>query len=138
MSRPLEKILVSADDVKEEVLVDVLGGLVQVDKDTGDLMFTVEFDALKSKERVMVYFLACKARRLLGLSKDEMARTTVIAAETGIPVGTVGRILRELFGARLLSQSKNLYFIPPHALRRVLSTIKEARKREQGEASREH
>lgn len=127
MNDPLDGLIVDAREVDRERLASCLAGRVAVDGETGQLVLLEGFQNLQqAKLQILLYLLGRKAARLLDRIDTEAVPRKEVAEATGIPVGTVGRVVRELADDRLVSQDANKrYFVPSHQLSRIQRILSE-------------
>ena len=126
----LEGLLTTAEKVNEELLAGVLDGLVEINRETGALLFTPKFENLSSENKILTVILVFLARQILGLANGWNAAVSSIVTDSGIPKGTVGRTLRKLLGNRLIAQDeKRRYYIPSFSLLRAFERIRDEKEK---------
>jgi hypothetical protein len=101
---PLETLFVSADEVDRERIATVLRDRLAIDRDSAEPVILPGYAALDSKAKMLALLLVRKARVLLGLPGDEAVSPSEAARLTGVPSGTVRRMLPELVGLHMASQ----------------------------------
>lgn len=100
---PLETLFVSADAVDRERIASVLRDRLAIDRDSAEPVILPGFAALDSKAKMLALLLMRKARSLLGLPGDEAVSPSEAARLTGVPPGTVRRMLPELVSSHMAS-----------------------------------
>jgi len=124
MTDPLDRLLVTSDQVSREMLAEVLENRIAIDPGTGAVIPLQGWHMLTARQRILLFLLGTKAALLKGILGAEGAGPTAIAAATGVPKGTVGRILRELAAERLLAQmAGGAYYVPVYAAQQVKDVV---------------
>lgn len=118
MNDPLSSLVVNRQEVDRTRLAAALKDRIGVDSKSGEVVLLNGFADLGSaKTKVLAYLLGKKAAALLGRVDEEGAGPTAISEELGIPIGTVGRVLRELASDRIAAQDdQRRYLVPSHQL----------------------
>ena len=124
MADPLDKLLLSADEVSREMLADLLEKWIRIDPETGSIVPVEGWHVLKPRQRIFLFLLGRKAAALKGIVQTEGALPKAISESTGLPKGTVNPLLRQLADERLLAQDKQgAYYVPPYAAGRVKELV---------------
>ncbi len=121
----LEQLLVDGDEVDRELVGAVLSPYIRIDKSTGALIPTDAWSALSAQGQILVFLIAQKARKVLGIPGERADFMPAhIEAGTGLVGGTVRSSLNRLMKRRLVDRRKGGgYFVPNWALQRVREAL---------------
>jgi hypothetical protein len=109
---PLSELLVDAREFDRARIAAVLRGRLALDESTSLAIVLPAFDGFDNPQKILAFMLLQKAALLLDRTKDDGVTPILLAEQTGVPRGTVGRLLRELLDAHRISQSASgLYFL---------------------------
>lgn len=122
MSRPLERLVQSEEEIEEDILASTLEPYVSFTQ-SGETLPTSNFSSLQTKEKILAILLAFKALALLNKRNEPGAGPLEIAEVTGIAHGTVRRSVRELQAANLLRSDKGSYFVPAFSMPEVTEML---------------
>lgn len=111
----LEDLLVSEDDLNEELLTDVLAPFAQIGDRSGAFVPTDEFHSLGALQQTAVFLLFRKAAHALDLAEEEGARPMEIAEKSGLNHSTVKGKVRELDELGLVQNDDGAYSIPAYS-----------------------
>lgn len=121
---PFETLLVDAESLDKQRIVEALQGLLAIDRATGQIYVEMGFEKQNTKSKVLLFLLALKVSHALGKSDSERMPPGEIARSTGMASGTVRRLVNELTDSRVLQKdSKSHYYIPNPAVSRVLDIL---------------
>ncbi len=113
----LSKLLVSKEEVNRELLAEVLSPYVKLSKDTSDVIYLPAFGKLTNAEKILVFLLAKKAAKSLGLPVErEEASPTEISRLTGVNYDSVKPTVSSLAKKRVLQKAGDSYFVANHAI----------------------
>src|SRR6266704_147733 len=116
----LSKLLVSKEEVNRELLAEVLSPYVKLSKDTSDVIYLPAFGKLTNAEKILVFLLAKKAAKSLGLPVErEEASPTEISRLTGVNYDSVKPTVSSLAKKRVLQKAGDSYFVANHAILNV-------------------
>lgn len=121
----LSDLVVSEDELNEELLHDILSRYVRISDDTGSIIRQPPFEDLIAREKILVVLLARKASVTLDeiSVENEHMSPSEISEEVGIKKGTVSPSVRELDEMGLVENDDGNYRVPNHNLERVKSVI---------------
>lgn len=122
--KTLDDLLVSEDDLNEELLTEVLAPYVRIGDDSGAFIPTDEFESLQSTEKVAVFLLYRKAAYELGLADDEGATPLEVTEASGINHNTVKGAVRELDEENLVQNEDGEYSVPAYGYDSVQELIR--------------
>jgi hypothetical protein len=127
---PLERLLVSQEDVNRELLAEVLSPYVQISKGTGEVVQLPSFSKLTNAEKILVFLLARKAAKSLGLSQvREGVSPKEISSMTGVNYDSVKPTVSALAKKQhLLQKEGENYSVPNHAILHVREMLAPARR----------
>lgn len=123
MTDPLEKLVVSGEDLNKELLATVLVDLVRVERDTGEVRFTTRAAKLPKNQQILVFLLGRKAAKALGLIKEEAISPGAMEPKTGMKGGPLRGQLSVLKKSRLVQSDRGKYFVPNYAIEPVKQII---------------
>jgi len=126
MENPLEKLLVSHVELDRELVATILADLVRIDKDTGEIRFTMDGAKLSNKLRILTYLLARKAAKALNLVPEEPISSSELTSQLGISGGSLRGQLSLLNGERLIDKREGKYFVPNYSVEQVKTLIDQA------------
>jgi hypothetical protein len=109
-------------DNQREALAAIILPFVRINPSTGEIGFTQDGDQLVTREKLLVYLLAQKAKFIRGLVSKEQTSPSEMERGTGLPGGTIRPILRRLVEDKLIRADKGDgggYFIPNVKIREV-------------------
>lgn len=112
--KSLDDLLVSEDDLNEELLTEVLAPYVRIGNDSGAFIPTAEFESLTSTEKVAVFLLYRKAAYELDLADDEGATPLEVTEASGINHNTVKTAVRDLDEENLVQNEDGEYSVPAY------------------------
>jgi len=115
----LEDLIVDEESVNKELLSTTLKPFIRIVRENKQFTFTSEFTSLEPKQKMIVFLLGQKAKKILGFIEDEKTTPKIIASEIGLREGTVYPYARELEKATLLKNDNGRYFIPNYAFEQV-------------------
>ena len=122
----LEELLVSGDQLDQELVSTVLRPVLRIDRDNLAIRPEEGWTRLSAKAKVGAYLLARKAMVALGLLQDEGSRPAEIIRATGLPRGTVHPTLKDMFESRpklVDKAAESSYWVPGWAVRDVADVI---------------
>jgi len=122
---PLKELLLDPEGVAREDLANALRPFVQFDAD-GGLWLHDQFDQLSSEDKVICLLLANRAQQLLGLREDGGATPQQLIDMGQMAGGTVRPKLSKLLKERKIAKSGSEYHLPPPAIRRAVTRLREA------------
>ncbi len=126
---PLEKLVVAQEDVNRNLLADVLAPYVQISKGTGEVIQLPSFSKLTNAEKILVFLLARKAAKTLGLAQvREGASPKEISGMTGVNYDSVKPTVSALAKKHFLQKEGEYYFVPNHAILHVKEMLAAARR----------
>ena len=126
-SDPLEALLVDAVAVDRERIAGVLAGKLALDRNSGAPVILPGFAELDGKAKLLSLLLAHRALELLGLKKDPSISPVDASRQTGMPGGTVRRMLPEFVEAHLASRSVDgTYFLSSAQIPNAISSISDS------------
>lgn len=113
----LSKLIVSNDDVNREILAEVLSPYLRLSKDTSEVIYQPAFSKLRNAQKILVFLLARKAAKSLGLPVDrEEASPTEISRMTGVNYDSVKPTVSALAKKHILQKAGDSYFVANHAI----------------------
>lgn len=125
VTEKLKELLVSEQDVLEDLILAALRGIVSLDSKSGEIYPTEKYGWLKADAKICVFLMGRKAAYLLGLVTGETASAKIIRERTGMPLGTVNPNLRALLERGVLAQNEEKeYYLPAHGLTLAHQIIK--------------
>lgn len=125
---PLSSLLTDAGAIDRQAIADALQDVVGIDTASHGVVTKQGFERLTSRQQIMAVLLGVKAAMLLGVSDQDGAGPSTVVSASGIPSGTVRRILRELLAERLVSQSSSGdYTIAHHQVTSAIRALTTAR-----------
>lgn len=121
----LEDLLVDSRELNRELTATILLPYLRIDRATGAVVPQPGWAAVSNDARILLYLVARKAMRALGLRLPQEAATPVeIERATGIPGGSVRPALRRLLKSRLVERDiEGSYLVPTYAMIRVESVL---------------
>lgn len=119
----LEDLLVSEDDLNEEVLVNTIGGYVQIGEDSGVFIPTDEFGHLSANAQVTTALLYQKVTYELEFSDAEKLTPKEISETTGLNHNTVKGAVRDLKDKNLVENEDGAYWVPTYNYQRAREFI---------------
>ena len=119
MTDPLNRILVSGEDLDRAMLATVLVGLVQIDKVSGDVRFSARSAKLTKKMQILLLLLGRKAAKAMGLIDTEATGPKEMEPVLGLKGGPLRGQLFQLKKERLVQAVKGKYLIPNYAIEAV-------------------
>lgn len=123
-SDPLEALMVDAESLDRAAVADALAGYVGIDKASKEVVTQPSFKELPQPAQVVPFLLGVKTAVLLGVQNEEGRSPSEVSRHTGVPAGTVRRILPELAKKRLVSQdAEGRYFIAHHQVQVAIEAI---------------
>ncbi len=127
----LDELVIDTQELDRELAARLLAPYLRLDRRTGDVVPLPSWDELPTEGRVLLYLLARRAMRALGLPVAGAAATPVeIERATGIPGGSVRPALRRLLKARAVAKSDGAgYIVPNYAMARVQQQVQPWRSR---------
>jgi hypothetical protein len=124
---PFEELLVSSQELDQQLVTTVLKPLLRIDKETCQIRPQQAWRGVSNRVRVLAYLLARKAMTALGLSLErEAAAPSEVSAATGIPTGSVNPTLKALYEGRpqlVDKDASSRYFVPSWAVDVVCEQI---------------
>ena len=96
MSKELRSLLVSAEAVAEDTLVDALEGAVSIIEGTGDVMALPGLSKMDHSSQIIAYLLALRAAVILQQRQSAEASAPEIAAALHLDVQRVREALSRL------------------------------------------
>ena len=122
----LDSLLENREEADLELVGEVLGKLIRIDSDSGDLRPLERFDELNGESKVAALVLGYRAAVALGRKEANGFRVNEVVSWSGMPRGTVGRELSEFTKKQLLvRKGSGIYDVPGHAVRKLVSIVKE-------------
>lgn len=117
----LEDLLVDTRELDRGLAAALLAPYLRIDRTSCTIIPQDGWLQLSNDGRILLYLVARRAMRALGLPLAEEAATPVeIARATGIPGGSVRPALKRLLKSRLVeSDLARGYIVPNYALPRV-------------------
>jgi hypothetical protein len=116
----LEDLLVSGQDIDQELVAGILARILRIDKDSCTIRPQEGWRKISNEARILSYLLARKAMRALGMAVErEGAPPSEIIGATGIPQGSVYPSLKGLYERRPQMVDKDgssRYFVPGWAV----------------------
>ena len=128
MVDPLEKLVVDREELDRDLLATVLGGLVHIDKSSGEIVLTREATQLPKKIQLLLYLAGKKAAKALNLIEKEESSPSSIQSALGMSGGTVRGQLSVLAKERRVSSTSGSYILPNYAVEQVKFLIEQSRK----------
>jgi hypothetical protein len=126
---PLERLLVTQDEVNREMLAEVLAPYVKIAKESGSIVQLPAFGQLTNAEKILIFLLARKAAKSLGVKIErEEVSPKEISNMTGINYDSVKPTVSALAKKRILHKAGELYFVPGHAVLTVKEMLPLARR----------
>lgn len=127
MSSGLEKLLVNGTEMDQELVTEILTPYIRIDKNTCGIRPQKTWSGLTAYNKILIYLLARKAMKAMGLNIDEEAASNVeIINNTGVKKGTVHPALRQLYNDGILTQTKGQkYYVPNYSIEQVKEMIME-------------
>jgi hypothetical protein len=122
---PLKGLLIDTGSVAREEVAAALAPLLQFDE-SGGVWLLDPFDQLSSENKVMCLLLAVKAQQLLGLREEDSATPQDLAELGQMSGGTIRPKLAKLLKNRQVAKTGQAYHLPPPAMRRAVTRLKEA------------
>ena len=101
---PLKALLVEAVVVDRERIARSLAGRLALDQQTGRTVLLPGYAELDAKGKLLALLLLRRAAGLLGLAETDAISPSEAARESGMPGGTVRRMLPELVDGHLASK----------------------------------
>ena len=121
---PLRELLVDAREIDRRSIATTLKNRIAVDSVSGRLHLGNEFDALKSKDKLLLILLGQKVARLLEVSDRETLSFGEIVEISGLPRGTAAPTLKDLKARRLVDQAVGkAYFVPDAQVTRAIRAL---------------
>lgn len=118
MENKLSKLIVQ-DDLNAEVLLAILEKFVGIKGDDGKIIMLPDFSKLKYKEAIIVLLLAFKAKKHVGLCKNEEVGPKELHEISGINLSTAKNTLRNLEEDNFIISEKGKYSIPNYLLHSI-------------------
>ncbi len=117
----LEDLVIDAREIDRELVGTLLRPYLRIDRASGEVIPLPAWDAVPNEARVLLYLLARRAVRALGLPLDrDGASPAEIERATGIPGGSVRPALKRLLQARAVAKLDGIgYIVPNYAMSRV-------------------
>lgn len=130
MENPLERLLVSATELDRDMLATTLAGLVQIDKDTGEIRLTREAIPLPKRLQILVYLMARKAAKGLNLISEEGIASSELTSKLGMRGGPARGLLSLLVKERLVDNVNGKYSVPNYAVESVKALLEQQIRRD--------
>ena len=126
--RALEELLIDVDELDRDLVATVLAPYVRIDRRSCGIVPLSAWDRSSTETRVMLYLVARRAMRALGLPVERDAALPIeIARATGIPGGSVRPALQRLLKARVVAREGAMgYIVPNYAMARVREYLRPA------------
>lgn len=127
MSSELEKLLVNGTEMDQKLVGEILTPYIRIDENTYGIRPQKNWSGLSAYNKILIYLLARKAMKAMGLNIDEEAASNVeIINTTGVKKGTVHPAVRKLYNDGILTQTKNQkYYVPNYSIEQVKEMIVE-------------
>lgn len=123
---PLDDLIVDESRVHRGLLRDLLSEYVQIGDKTGQLIFQEPFyEALKSKEKILIMLLSQLAKHEKGLADSSYLSPKEISDTGDIKKGTVDPAVRDLNEDGIIQSESGEYSIARPKLTRVASYLRE-------------
>jgi hypothetical protein len=114
---PLSSLLADKTELDRSALSEILVPYVKVDRASGSPILLPKFTELTNSGKIIVFLLARKAAKNLGLGADaEGASPMEISKEAGIHYDSVKPTVSQLRKERILAKDGKSYFVPDHAI----------------------
>ena len=123
MTNPLERLVVSGEELDQELLATVLVDLVAVEKSSGEIRFTSKAMKLSKSRQILLFLLGRKAAKALGFIEDEAIAPAEMEPKLGMKGGPLRGQLSVLKKSRLAQSDAGKYFVPNYALEPVKELI---------------
>jgi hypothetical protein len=133
MSDELDDLLVSGEEMDRKLVAEILSPYLKIDKETCNLRPLSSWDELKAYIKILLFLIARKAMKALGLGlPEEAALPAEVIRGTGLKSGTVYPALRFLLDRhRVVEQTADgKYYIPSHAIEKAKAIINKGTDRE--------
>lgn len=129
---PLTSLVVDANEMDRQRIAAALAGLVAIDGKTGRVITLPGFLSLSAEIKVVAYLLGRRTAVLLALSESDEASPGDITSDTGVPGGTIRRVLSELSSARRLDKVKSgRYRLADHQISAAIEGVENSEPRPQ-------
>ena len=123
MTDPLEKLVVSGDELDKEMLTTVLADLARIEKGSGEIRFTSKAAKLPKNQQILLFLLGRKAAKALSLIEEESIGPMGMEPKLGMKGGPLRGQLAVLKKSRLVQSDGGKYFIPNYAIEPVKELI---------------
>lgn len=124
MSDILEELIVDEETINKDLLSETLKQFLRIVKQSKHFTFTSNFNSLNPKQKIIVYLLGQKVRKVLGFIEEEKTSPKLMASEIGLSEGTVYPYVKKLENAHLVKNNNGKYDIPNYALESVRNFLK--------------
>mgnify|MGYP001580421159 CR=1 FL=1 len=120
MEDNLDKLFVSNEDLKKDLLFELLKDKIKITED-GEVIILGKFDP---SEKIILYCLAKKVLFAKNKVNDEPSGPAEISKKTGLPNGTSKVYARKLEEERILVNKGGKYYIPNFMLHNLKERLK--------------
>src|SRR5215213_4099765 len=107
----LEELVVDAREIDRELVATFLRPYLRIDSSSSGIIPMPAWAEVPNEARVVLYLVARKAMRALGLLEEEAGSPLEIERATGIPGGSVRPALKRLLKARLVTREVGAGYI---------------------------
>ncbi len=122
----LEELVVDSREIDRELVATFLFPYLRIDRATAGVIPMPAWALVPNEARVLLFLVARKAMRALGISELDGAPPLEIERATGIPGGSVRPALKRLLKARLVQRDIAAgYIVPNHAMVRARSYVRQ-------------
>jgi len=122
MQDEFNELFIKKDDLNKELLKEILLPNIRL-LDDGTIIF--QNLSIQQNKKIVIYLLGNKIFNIREIKKNDAETPTIISKNTGIPLGTVKRSVRELVDLGIIKQNeKGEYFVPNFNLSKVKEWIK--------------
>lgn len=130
MVDPLQRLVASSTELDREMLATVLADMAWIDKDTGEIRLTREAVQMSKKLQILIYLMARKAAKALGLISEEGISPSELTSTLGMSGGTVRGQLFILSKERLINSSGGKYWVPNYAIELAKASLQQSTRKE--------
>lgn len=116
-SSTLDDLYVDKDEINRERIAESLGGIIGIDKESGDMIPLSDFKEISKKQKFVAFLLYRRAVIALGEleEEDRSAKSELIAEKIGAGGSTVRKYAGELDFVKK-DKKHGGYYIPEHRI----------------------